>query len=210
MQHPPGRHGQLVSDAAGGAHLAGLARQLSGEALGHTEVAGHADQAVGHRFLGVVDGHRVIIREAAAALPAVEHEPTLAVGPGDVHRSGQEPAPVHHADGRREHGQSVHEVGGAVQWIQHPEHILGQLLGLQLFLGALFPQDTVLGKTLRDLGGQVLLDGLVGGGYGIPFVLIFELDGYLTAKVLHENLARAPGNLHCLAFNVLGLSGHRR
>ena len=139
LQHAPGRHGQLVGDAASCAHLSSLPSQLTSESLADSEVAGYTDQTAGDRLVGFVDFHWLVIGETAAAFVAMEHETTIIGRPGQVERGSHGPTPVQHADGRSENRQPVHEVGGAVQRVQHPEDVLGWLLGLFLFLSALFP-----------------------------------------------------------------------
>ena len=122
---PAGGHRQLVGYAAGGARLAGLARQAAGEAVGDAEVSRQADETVGDGLFRFQHLYRLVVSVAASALAAVQYEAAVVGGPRDVEGRRDGTAPVYDPYGRGEDGQAVEEVGGAVQGVQHPQGYRG-------------------------------------------------------------------------------------
>ena len=174
----------------------GLVCQAAGEAVGDGEVAGEANQPVGNGLFRLQHLHRHIIGKAPAAPAAVKHKAAALGRPRDVEGRRHGPAPVDHSDGRREDRQAVQEVGGAVEGVQHPERIAGRFLGLLLFLGGLLAQDSVIGEAAGDLGGEVCLRRLVGGGHRVALLLVLELDLDVASEVACQYFSRAAGQLN--------------
>ena len=204
LQYTPSCHSQFIGDAAGCADFACFACQLSSETLCHPKVARHSNQAVRHRLVRFVNRNSLIIGEASATLPTVENESSVIGWPGYVQGGSHGPALIQHANGRREHGEPIHEVGGAIQWIQHPENVLGQFLRLLLFFGTLFAQNAVIREAFAYLGHQIFLGSFVGSGYWVTLMIVFELDVDLPSEVLHQDTPGASGNLNSMPFNLFG------
>ena len=104
---------------------------------------------------------------------------------------------MQHADGRRVNRQAVHEVGGAVQRVQHPEKIGGRpVVAVRRKRIVLLAQDAVGWEPPGDLFHQVGLGLLVGGGDGVllGFVLVLHADN--VAEMAGQQRAGALGELH--------------
>ena len=211
LHYAPADHGQLVGDAAGGAEFALLACQPAGETVGDAEVTWQADEAVGDGLLGFQHFDRLTWllslhcqpRDPGAAAPAaVQHEAAAVGRPRDVERRRHGAPAMDHADGRGEDRQAVEEVGGSVQRVQHPQRVPSRLLRLFLLLGGLLAQDAVAGEAAQNLGGQIRLGLLVGGGDRVALIVVLEFHLDPSPEVAGQYSPRAASNVHRVAFDL--------
>src|SRR3990172_3697782 len=156
---------------------------------------------LGQRITG--HRHRPVLQERRPAQASMEHPFLQQLAGGGVDGRDDGLVPGEHPDGDREEGQVVHEVGGAVQRVEHPQKVRIFPYKVLAFLS----QDAVAGIVPVDRGPKVLLRLPVRRGHRIVMALGLGLYLERRLEMVVQYLSRAAGVLHRLFFQFLEKCG---